>query len=183
MAETRTLNLLKELKGRPVLNSGTGQQVGIVEDGWIQPTQGRLLGLILKDNEGQLRSLGVQEFLIGRDAVMTGSQVHFETAAQSTALREGVSAQQLKGVSVVTGDGRLLGRISDIHVDVEQPRIAYHITESTLQRFFGGGYYLPGHAARTFAPDGSRLIVPDDADTRLAATTLEEAFAAPGATA
>ena len=182
MAETRKMNLLKELRGRAVLNSGTGEKLGEVEDGWIQPTQGRLLGLVIKDGGGQLHSLPVQEFLIGRDAVMTGRQVHFTGPGADETLRDAVPAQQLKGANVVTSDGRLLGHVNDIYLDVEQPRIAYHVTESTLQRFFGGGFYLAGHIVRAFVPAEARLLVPDDADSRLAATTLEEAFAAPAAT-
>jgi len=183
MNEVRKLNVLKDLKDMTVINSGTGERLGVVQDAIILPTQGRLLGILVRDSEGQPRSLGVQSFLIGRDAIMTGKDFRYETEIQNADLREGVPAEQIKGASVVTGDGRLLGRISDVYVSAEEPRIAYHVTESTLQRFFGGGFYLAGDVVRAYAPDGVRLIVPEDTETRLAADSLDNVFGTPGVAA
>jgi uncharacterized protein YrrD len=178
MSETRRLNVMKDLKGMAVINSGTGEKLGAVQDAIVHPTQGRLLGLLLRGADGQARALGVQDFFIGRDAVISVQELRYETEGQSEMLRGGIQAEQLKGANVVTGDGRLLGRISDVYVSVDQPRIAYHVTESTLQRFFGGGFYLEGSVPRVYAPDGARLLVPEETDSRFAVATLDEAFGA-----
>jgi uncharacterized protein YrrD len=183
MAETNNLNVQKDLKEMTVLNSGTGEKLGTVHDAILHPTQGRLLGLVLRDGEGKNRLLSVRDFFIGRDAVMTIKEFRYETDGQSEALLEGIPAEQLKGSNVVTTDGRLLGRISDIYVAVEQPRTVYHVTESTLQRFFGGGFYLAGDVPSAYAPDGVRLIVPEETENRFAVSTVDEAFGVAKATA
>lgn len=183
MNETRKLNVLKNLKDMSVINSGTGERLGVVQDAIIHPTQGRLLGILVRDNEGQPHSLGVQSFLIGRDAVMTEKDFRYESEIQNADLRDSVPAEQINGTSIVTGDGRLLGRISEIYVSAEEPRIAYYVTESTLQRFFGGGFYLAGDVVRAYAPDGVRLIVPEDTESRYATDSLENVFGTPGVAA
>ena len=182
MNETRRLNVMKDLKEMAVINSGTGEKLGIVQDAIIHPTQGRLLGLLLKDADGQSRLIGVQDFFIGRDAVMTVKDFHYEIEGQSETLRDGITAEQLKGANVVTSDGRLLGRVNAVYVSAEPPRTAYHVTESTLQRFFGGGFYLAGNVPRAYAPDGVRVIVPEETDGFTVAS-LDEAFGVTAAAA
>jgi uncharacterized protein YrrD len=181
MSAGRKLDVLKDLKEMAIINSNTGEKLGIVQDALVNPTQGRLLGLLYRDSGGQTYALSIQNILIGRDAVMTGKDFRPETEGQSEMLHDGIATEQLKGANVVTGDGRLLGRISAVYVSADQPNIAYHVTESALQRFFGGGFYLAGEVPHAYAPDGVRLIVPEETDHRFAVATLDEAFGASAA--
>jgi uncharacterized protein YrrD len=177
MKETRSLNVLKELKGMPLINRATGEKLGDVEDALIHPTQGRVLGLLLKDSGGQRHALDVRDCLIGKDAVMVAEHFHFETPGHGETLSGGVPVGELTGTKAVTEDGRLIGRVSDVYILVDQPRAAYHVTESTMQRFFGGGFFLAGDVPKAYSPDGARLILPSDTENRAAVSSLDEVFA------
>ena len=80
------------------------------------------------------------------------------------------------GSNVVTEDGDLLGRISEIFIRVDKPQAVYRITESKIQKLFGRGFFLPGNTALSYAPDGARMIVPADTEERYAASSLAEAL-------
>jgi sporulation protein YlmC with PRC-barrel domain len=176
MSESKAMSVTKELKGRSILNSGTGERLGEVEDVFIHPTEGRVLGISLRAPDGRAQGFGVRDFLIGPDAVMVSGDARPELPGESGALAEGVTVRELTGTNVVSADGRLLGRVSDVYISLDQPRAAYHVAHSTLQRFFGGGFYLAGDVPRAYAPDGARLIVPEDAEHRFAASSLGEAL-------
>ncbi len=176
--ESRNLNVAKELKGMTVLNAGSGEKLGEVTDALINltqgPTQGQMIGIALRTPEGEMRALATRDFFIGVDAVMAAKEARFETLGQSEALTGGVPAHELVGANIVTEDGKLLGRISEVYISTEQSQAVYHVAESTLQRFFGGGFYIAGNVPRAYSPDGVRMIVPDDTENSRAVESLAE---------
>src|SRR5689334_7325843 len=99
MSAGRKLDVLKDLKEMAVINSSTGEKIGIVQDALVNPTQGRLLGLLYRDSGGQTYALSLQNLLIGRDAVMTGKDFLLETEGQSEMLHDSVTTEQLKGAN------------------------------------------------------------------------------------
>jgi sporulation protein YlmC with PRC-barrel domain len=160
-----------------LLAADTGAKLGEVRDAIIQPTEGRVMGVVARTPGGAEIRLRASDFFIGQDAVMT-SRESFERADEYAGeMAGGVRAvDEMIGANVVTEDGRLLGRISDVYIRADQPRAVYRVAESTLQKFFGGGFFLPGNVPRSFAPDGARIIVPADTEDRHATSSLAEAL-------
>jgi sporulation protein YlmC with PRC-barrel domain len=175
-SEARNLNVTKDLKGMIVLNTATGEKLGEVTDAIIHPTEGRMIGIALRTPEGEIRALPAENLLIGVHAVMVAKEARFEMPGHSDKLTGGVPAHDLVGTNVVTGDGKLLGRVSEVYISTEQPKVFYHIAESALQRFFGGGFYIAGNLPRAYSPDGMRMIVPDDTENSYAVPSLAEAI-------
>jgi sporulation protein YlmC with PRC-barrel domain len=180
MAKDRILDI-SDLRGMTILDSSSGARVGEVTDAIIHPTGGRLLGIALKTADGERRVLATQEIRIGEDAVMTAPGAHARPADDVDAVREGVSASEgIIGANVVTDAGKLIGRISEVHISMDHPRTVYRVTESTLQKWFGGGFYIAGNVPRGYAGDKPRLIVPADVEERLAANSVIEALDSKG---
>jgi hypothetical protein len=80
------------------------------------------------------------------------------------------------GTHVVTEDGTLLGRVGEVLVSVAEPRTALRVVESTIQQFFGGGFYMAGDVPTSYSPDGTRMIVPSDTRERRGAESAAEAL-------
>ncbi len=169
-----TLNVASHLKGRAVLKSDTGEKLGEVEDVIINPVAGEVLGIALRLPEGASAALAVQDFIIGPDAVMVAAGKLNPTLDTSNILTGGVKASAIIGAAVVTEDGKLLGRVNEIHIFVKRTVVVYQVAESTLQRFFGGGFFLAGHVPLAISHDGARLIVPVETESRYARTSLIE---------
>ena len=176
----RAMNIAKELKGMTVLRTDTGDRMGEISDIIIHPVEGRMLGLILRSPEGRERFLTVRDFFVGKDAVMTRKGARF-IEEEVGALPSGVPAVgEIVGTNVVTEDGKLLGRVSEVYLLPHTSRTVYRVTESTLQRYLGGGFYIAGDLPDAYSHDGIRLIVPAETRDRFAATTVDEAFGGPG---
>ncbi|MGE0126477.1 MAG: PRC-barrel domain-containing protein [Blastocatellales bacterium] len=177
VSEIRTLNVAKDFRGMALLAADTGEKLGEARDAVIQPTEGRVMGVVARTPGGDELRLRVSDFFIGQDAVMTSREAFEHAGDYAREMAEGVRAvDEMVGANVVTEDGRVLGRISEVYIRADQPRIVYRVAESTLQKFFGRGFFLPGSAPRSFAPDGARIIVPADTEDRFAASSLAEAL-------
>lgn len=175
--EIRTLNVAKDLRGMSLLAVDTGERLGEIRDAIIQPTEGRVMGVVVRtldDNELRLR---IADVIIGPDAVMT-SWGSFEYAGdRANEMAGGVKAvDEMIGSNVLTEVGDLLGRISEVYIRTDKPQAVYRVTESRIQKFFGGGFFLPGDVARSYAPDGARMIVPADTEDRYATSSLGDAL-------
>jgi len=175
--EIRTLNVADDFKGMPLLAADTGAKLGEIRDVIIQPTEGRVMGVVVRTSDGDELRLRISDIIIGQDAVMT-SWESFEIAGNYAGeMARGVRAiEQIIGSKVVTEDGNLLGRVSEVYIRVDKPQAVYRVAESTLQKFFGRGFFLPGDVARSYAPDGTRMIVPADTEERYATSSLAEAL-------
>ena len=175
----RSMNVEKELKGKTVLRTDTGDKMGEVSDAIVHPIEGRVMGLIVRTEEGQERALAARDFFIGKDAIMATEGARFVEEGAGHNLEPGVPALgEIVGTNVVTDDGKLLGRVNEVHVSLELPRAVYRVTGSTLQRFLGGGFYIAGSLPAAYSRDGVRMIVPADTEDRYAVTTIDEAFGA-----
>ena len=68
----------KGLKGMTVvLRSDTGDKIGEIADAIIHPVEGKLMGLIVRTDEGQERALATPNFFIGKDAVIATAGARF----------------------------------------------------------------------------------------------------------
>lgn len=173
----KMLNVEKDFKGMPVLATDTGAKLGEMRDAIIHPVEGRVLGGVALTTEGDDLRLRVTDFVIGQDAVMTSQKSYRYAGDYSGEMEGGIRAiGDMIGSKVVTEDGKLLGRVSEVYIGGEQPQVIYRVTESTLQKFFGGGFYIAGNIALSYAPDGARIIVPADTEDRYAASSLTEFF-------
>lgn len=160
-----------------VLRTDTGDKMGEVADAIVHPVDGSVMGLILRTAEGQERALATRDFCIGKDVVMAAAGARYVAKEVGEGLVGGVPALgELVGTNVVTDEGKLLGRVSAVHISLETPRAIYRVTESTLQRFLGGGFYIAGDLPSTYSRDGVRLIVPADTEERYATASIGEAF-------
>src|SRR5262249_16632799 len=127
-------------------------------------------------DDAELR-LRIGDIIIGQDAVMTSWESFEHAGDRAVEMAGGVRAlDEVLGSNVVTEEGALLGRISEIYIHAHKPRVIYRVTESKIQKLFGRGFFLPGDVARSYAPDGPRIIVPADTEDRYAASSLGEAL-------
>jgi uncharacterized protein YrrD len=174
--EIRALNVAKDFRGMPLLAADTGAKLGEIRDAIIQPTEGRVTGIVVRTLDGDDLRLRVSDIIIGVDAVMTSGESFERAGNYSGEMAGGFRAvDEMIGSNVVTEDGDLLGRISEVYIRVDKPQAIYRVAESRLQKFFGRGFFLAGDVARSFAPDGTRMIVPADTEERYAASSLAEA--------
>lgn len=175
--EKSILHLDKELKGLSVIRVDTGERLGEVSDALIHVTRGTVLALVIRSPEGQERALATGDFMIGKDAVMAGEGAQFVEEPANTTLEAGVAAlRELVGTNVVTDNGRLLGRINDVYVSTEQPRAAYRVAASQLQRFLGRGFFIAGDLPMAYSGDGVRMIVPAETEDKYALERVEDAL-------
>jgi sporulation protein YlmC with PRC-barrel domain len=170
----RTLDL-GDLRKMTILDSGSGERMGEIRDAIVHPTQGRLIGVIVKLASGEEAVLPVESLRIGDNAVMATAGAQLEVLSSSPSMRDGVPAStRLVGTNVVTEDGRLLGKVSNIEFLPDLGLAAYKVTGTVLQKIFGGGFYIAGDTPKAFSADGVRMIVPSDTEDRLAAGSVEE---------
>jgi len=177
VSEIRALNVAKDFRGMPLLAADTGSKLGEVRDAIIQPTEGRVMGIVVRTLDGNDLRLRRSDIIIGQDAVMTSGESFEHAGDRANEMAGGIRAvDEAIGSNVVTEDGNLLGRISEVYIRVDKPQAVYRVAESTLQKFFGGGFFLAGDAPLSYAPDGTRMIVPADTEERYAASSLAEAL-------
>jgi sporulation protein YlmC with PRC-barrel domain len=165
---------LGELRKMSVLDAGSGDKVGDVIDAIVHPTEGRLVGALVRLANGEEAVLPVDSLRIGDNAVMAIAGAPFELRTSSSVLRDGVLAGgTLVGANVVTEDGRLLGKVSDVEIMPELGLAAYKVSSTVLQKIFGGGFYIAGDLPRALSSDGVRMIVPSDTEEKHAADAVE----------
>jgi uncharacterized protein YrrD len=171
--EIRTLNVAKDLRGMPLLAVDTGAKLGEIRDAIIQPVEGRVIAVIVRTLDNDELRLRINDVIIGPDAVMTSWESFAHAGDRSSEMTGGVRAiDELVGANIVTEDGDLLGRISEVYIRTDKPQAIYRVAESRIQKFLGRGFFLPGAAARSYAPDGVRMIVPADTVERYASSSL-----------
>lgn len=173
MKSTKTLDYETELKGKPVLDATTGERIGTVSDIIINPAEGRLLGLVVLRPDKESRAVSAAKARIGHDAVMLSDRT-MVALDYSGEFLNGISGADVLGTNVVTEDGRLAGTIRAIHVASDGSGFYYRVAGSTLQRVFGGGFYIPGQTPTAVSPDRKRIIVPAAVETEHARKSLDE---------
>ena len=170
----RTLDLA-ELRRISVIDAGTGERIGDITDAIVHPLEGRFLGILVRGADGEESVLPVDALRIGENAVMATTNPPLQVRASSTVLHDGrLAAGHLVGTNVVTDDGRLIGKVNDVHVLPELNLVAYKVTGSVLQKMFGGGFFIAGDLPTAVSADGVRMIVPSDTEENHAAGSVEE---------
>ncbi len=162
MKQVSSLNTVSQLKKMPVVLPETGEIVGQISDVIIHPTEGTVLGLILRSIEGVTCAVAANDFFIfNRNNVV----VILESALSSqTGVREkiggGISAcREAIGARIVTEKGKYMGDVSDVLIMEEPQRVVYQILESHWQKYFGRGFYISADLPYAWSRDGTRFIV------------------------
>jgi len=179
VSEVKTLNVASQLCGMPVIVPDTSERIGNVSDVIVHPTEGGMLGIVLKTMKGEEHAIAAEDCFIFSDvrAVLAAEPALFDLGGIRDAMPGGVRVcRELIGANVVTEMGELLGDVRDVHVIEEPAQTIYRITASALQRFFGGGFFLAGNVPRFFWRASARMIVPIETKTHLAAPTLDQAI-------
>ncbi len=175
--EIRTLDVAKDLRKMPLIAADTGAKLGELRDAIIQPVEGRVMGVVVHTLDGNDMRLRIDDIIIGQDAVMTSLDSFEYAGERASGMADGVRAiDELVGSNVVTEDGDLLGRISEVYIRADKPQAAYRIAESRLQKFLGKGFFLPGEVARSYSLEGRRMIAPADTEERYAMASLADAL-------
>jgi uncharacterized protein YrrD len=168
------ISLEKELKGMSLLSTATGAKLGEVIDVIVDPIKGSVLGIAIHTKNGNRQMLATRDFFIGADAVMASADYRFEDHFVGFLENGLLALKELVGTTVITDDGRALGRLSEIYLSRLRPHVFYRITESTLQRFIGGGFYIPGDIVKAYPSDDRRMIVSGGLIDRFAFSSLPE---------
>ncbi len=167
MNEVNAFNINTRLKGMIVLDAITAWKRGYGADIVINPDSGTVMALLFHTSSGDERAIAPEDFLIHKEAnavIIFGEPVT-EEAELGKMTEKGIRALgEMVDSEVVTKDGRLLGRVSEVFLQTDPMEVIYHITSSIWQRLFGGGFYLAGNAPCAYSRAGARLIAP--ADTR-----------------
>ena len=173
--DKQVVNIENDLRGKAVLRSRTGEKLGEVADVIIHPTEGRLLGLAIRTPHGEDRALVARDFVIGNDAIMAAAEARMDEEGFRGMMADGVPASaRLVGSNVVTEDGNMIGRVSEVYITTDTQRVIYRIAESRLKQLFGGGFYMAGDVIRALSPEGGRIIVPADTEQRYAASSIRD---------
>ena len=111
---------LSAMIGKSVVASDTGEKVGTIADGLLDPEATQLLGLVI-DN-GVLATEHVLPLsdvaTVGRDAVLVRTGEHMMTPGDwRRAQVEATRCSAVTGRRVVTTDGEELGHVSDLLFD------------------------------------------------------------------
>jgi uncharacterized protein YrrD len=176
MPEFKALNIAEELCGLPVLTSETARLQGQVSEIIVHPIAGSLLALLVKLPDGREQAVAgtACDFFGAAGAVLISQHALTESQRLAPLCAEGVAVNgTLLGASVVTEEGKLLGRVSEVYLHEEHLQVSYRITKSKFQRLWGGGFFLAGYVPLTWSSIGARLIVPADTSVRHAAPTLQ----------
>ena len=163
MSETNDVAPVESLVGRTVLSLSSGNKLGRVLGVNIDPVNGRVLGLTLKQDDGSSARLPYEAIhSFGRDAVMASSDESAQTIVDQGKLPGGRDAKDLFGTSVVMESGVLLGEIVDVLVTLKPPpSVLYEVRKSMLDRLLGRTFFIPASVAYVLSEDAQRLLVPD----------------------
>jgi sporulation protein YlmC with PRC-barrel domain len=168
-----TLDVEGQFRGIPVISSEGGDKLGEVLDVIVHPADGAVLGLIVRNPEGGNRVLSTTDFFIGTDAVMVTRGAQFSGEDIVKTMSEGLYAlRDIVGTNVISENGKLLGRVSEVHLLVTAPMVIYRIAGSRMQRLFGKGFFIPGDLPLSFSHDRTRMVVPASTEDRFADLSL-----------
>jgi sporulation protein YlmC with PRC-barrel domain len=179
MNEITAIRVTKHLLGKVVLDAETAWKKGVVTDVVINPVEGTVVALLFRAPSGEELALALDGFFINGEAtaVIEIGEPMTDPDVLKQAMENGARAEgELVGSDVVTKDGRLLGRVTEVLLQTNPMRVIYQIATSRWQRFFGGGIYLADGAPCAYSRVGARLIAPSD--TRYVFRSLMESVKA-----
>src|SRR5262245_62818624 len=74
VTEIRALNVAKDFRGMALLAADTGAKLGEIRDAIIHPTEGRVMGALVRTVDGDEQRIRRSDIIIGEDAVMTSGE-------------------------------------------------------------------------------------------------------------
>jgi sporulation protein YlmC with PRC-barrel domain len=177
MGKKAALSISRELRRKPLLKHGTSEELGRVVDVIIHPFKGMALGLLVRTDDGVERFIGMEDCAIEAGRVVASEAKFQELADFYRAMPFAVCAcRELIRAYVVTNEGELLGRVSEVCLTPDQsPRVIYRLVRSPLHRLLGRGFFMAGDAPHAYSRIGARLIVPAGVSTSRAVAPLVRA--------
>jgi hypothetical protein len=174
LREVKTLNVAGNLKGKTVLASVTNLWIGEVVKIFIHPTTGQLALMISQAHEHNIHMLASTALTIENGILRVAAEA-LRTGSEAELIVGGFFAlEDILEALVVTDQGRLLGRVSEVHLSVENHLVYYWVVKSEWQRLMGGGFFMAGDVPHSYFQHNRRLIVPANAENRYGITPLGE---------
>lgn len=174
LSEEKTLDVAKELKGVEILAPVTGEKLGDAMDALIHPTEGRFIGIVLRDPNDEIWTLAATDSEI-RDGIIRAREDALLQIGEGGVMTGDVYASEdVLGALVITDQGSLLGHVSEVHVTTETKRVYYRVVKSELQRLMGGGFFMAGDVPHSYFHHDTRLIVPADTQARYSGKSFAE---------
>ncbi len=149
----------KDILGRNIIAVSTGERIEKVHDVVFDPQGNQVLALLV-DEGGWFSAAKAVPFervrSIGEDAVMIGGPDDVTTTREDGRLKEALNSKvSLIGMTLLTSDGRNLGRIADVFFDEHTGRVEGY--EAT------GGLFSDLSSGRTFVPAPEQVQIGHDA--------------------
>lgn len=162
MGESKDVSPINALAGMTVLSLSTGNKLGQILDLLIDPINGVPLGITVSLLDHRVAGIAHDEiYSFGRDAVMARTDQSI-TPLDTAFWNNGQPAGRLIGTKIITENGDVLGRITNVFVTLKPPpRILYEGRHSFLDKLLGREFYVPASVGHALSDDAARLVVPD----------------------
>ena len=164
---------INTLIGKTILSRSTGNKLGQVQDLFVDPIKGLLLGLTIQMSNNGVGGIGYNEiYSFGQDAVMVNTDESVQPLADGW-LQNHSHAKHLIGTKIITDGGKLLGQIANVYIQLAPlPLVIYEVRESLLDKLLGRGFFIPASVGSALSDDAERIVIPSDT-TLNAASSLE----------
>src|SRR5215218_3879091 len=114
MSSASSIHPIESLIGRAVVACSTANKLGQVHDLIVSPSKGEFVGLSLRLPDGSLRLADYRAvYSFGPDAVMIEGEESAVPVEASPLKALPLVKSNLVGADVVTGEGKLLGQITN----------------------------------------------------------------------
>jgi uncharacterized protein YrrD len=164
MALVNGIHTVETLIGRTVLSRATANKLGQIHDLLINPAQGEMAGLSIRMPDQSLRLVDYQEiYSFGQDAIMINSDEAAVPVQESPLKVLPLAKNNLVGVNVLTGDGKLLGQVANVYIRLaETVLLIYEVRASILDKLLDHALFFPATEGHAISSDFTRLVVADD---------------------
>lgn len=162
MADFKDVSPIKSLRGMTVLSLASGNKLGQIEDLFIDPVNGVLLGLSVNSADGNVAGLAYESiYSFGPDALMVEADDSIGPL-EASGLQNVPTAENLFETKIITESGEVLGRIANVFVTLKPPPfVLYEVRLSLLDKLLGREFFIPASAGHALSDDFERLVVPD----------------------
>jgi len=174
MDQEKDVMPINSLAGKTVLSLATGNKLGAVEDLFIDPLNGLLLGFSVGMSDGTQGGISYQQvYSFGHDAIMVSSEDVAQPLEQ-LGFAASPHSSDLVGTKIITVSGNLLGQIVNVFVTLKPPPlIVYAVRDSMLDKLLGREFYILAASGHALSDDRERLVVPDETAATGSATIAD----------
>jgi len=165
---------INSLAGKTVLSLATGNKLGVVEDLFIDPLNGLLLGFSVGMSDGIKGGISYQQvYSFGHDAIMVSSDDAAQPLEQ-IGFANSPHSDDLVGTKIITVSGNLLGQIANVFVTLKPPPlIVYEVRDSMLDKLLGREFFILAASGHALSDYRERLVVPDETAATSSATIAD----------